>query len=102
MRNLILRWVIACAVVGGSLILYIDQLNQLTRLRLEIPHYLSEIKTLQEENERMQYEIDQFESPIYLMELIKKPEFSHLKFPKRNEVIVIETSPSEGKREERK
>lgn len=85
-----MKWVIAFVVVGGALILYIDRLNELTRLRLEIPIHLKQLKMLEEENQRLQYEIDQFESPLYLMELLKKPEFSHLKFPKENEVRVIE------------
>lgn len=85
-----IRFGLACAIIGGALILYIDRLNELTRLRLEIPQHMKELKVLQEENERMKYEIDQFESPLYLMELLKKPEFSHLKFPRENEVIVIE------------
>lgn len=88
--SLLFRFAAACAIVGGALILYIDRLNELTRLRLEIPLHQRELKMLQEENERMRYEIDQFESPLYLMELLKKPEFSHLKFPRENEVIVIE------------
>lgn len=93
MKSLVIKWACACAVVGGALILYIDHLNRLTRLRLEIPQTLSQLKLIQEENERMQYEIDQFESPIYLMDLLKKPEFSHLKFPKQNEVIIVEDKP---------
>lgn len=84
---------LAFVIVGGALVLYIDKLNDLTRLRLEIPHHVRELKILQEENQRLQYEIDQFESPLYLMELLKKPEFSHLKFPSENEVLIIEETP---------
>lgn len=86
-------WLFAFALVGGALILYIDRLNELTRLRLEIPIHLKKLKELEEENQRLQYEIDQFESPLYLMELLKKPEFSHLKFPKEDEVVIIEDAP---------
>ena len=92
MKNLV-PWIFSFTLVGGALLLYIDRLNDLTRLRLEIPVHLKELKTLREENQRLQYEIDQFESPLYLMELLKKPEFSNLKFPKENEVIVIEVDP---------
>lgn len=89
-KSLIFRWIFSFTLIGGALILYIDQLNDLTRLRLEIPLHVTALKNLQEENQRLQYEIDQFESPLYLMELLKKPEFSHLKFPRESEVIVIE------------
>lgn len=80
-------------VIGGALLWYIDRLNDLTRLRLEIPQHMKDLKALQEENEALQYEIDRFESPIYLMELLKKPEYSHLKFPREKEVVVIERAP---------
>ncbi|MCB1113910.1 MAG: hypothetical protein KDK62_04055 [Chlamydiia bacterium] len=84
-------WIVfVCLVVGSALLFYIDRLNQLTQLRLEIPQHVKELKIVQEENEALQYEIDRFESPIYLMELLKKPEYSHLKFPRKSEVIVIE------------
>lgn len=82
----------SCLVIGGSLLLYIEQLNELTRLRLEIPQLVREVKAAQEENERMQVEIDRFESPLYLMEMLKKPEFSHLKFPRQSEIIIVEES----------
>jgi hypothetical protein len=48
------------------------------------------VKAAQEENERMQVEIDRFESPLYLLEMLKKPEFSHLKFPRQSEIVIVE------------
>lgn len=69
--------------------LYIDARNQVMGLRLAIPHLQKELKTIQEDNERMQYEIDRFESPLHLMELARKPEFSHLKSPYLRDVIIV-------------
>lgn len=60
---------------------YIEKQNELTELRLAIPSLAKEVKSLQEENIRLTYEIEHFESPIHLMELMRKPEFSHLKYP---------------------
>lgn len=81
-------FLICLILFAAFLFLYIEKLNQLTALRLEIPLVSKEVKDLQEENRRLQYEIDQFESPLHLMEMLKKPEFSHLKYPKSNEVVV--------------
>jgi hypothetical protein len=53
---------------------YIDKQNQLTELRLMIPTLAKEAK----------------ESPIHLMELARKPEFSHLRWPYLNEVITLQ------------
>ena len=80
-------------IVGVSLWLYtaIDRQNRLTELRMEIPPLAKEVKKIREENNRIVYEIERFESPIHLMELARKPEFGHLKYPYQCDVIVIET-----------
>lgn len=90
----VVYWSLSCSIIGGALVLYMDRLNELTRLRVDIPHHVKELRSIQEENERMQYEIDQFENPVYLMELLKKPEFSHLKFPRDDQVIIFEGGAS--------
>ena len=68
---------------------YIDRQNHLTFLRLEIPQLVKSVQKIKEENERLQYEIDRFESPIHLMEILKNPEFSHLKYPYLKDVILL-------------
>lgn len=83
--------VILCILIAGFMLyFYIDKLNELTELRLAIPALAKEVKQIQEENIRLRYEIDQFESPIHLMELARKPEFSHLKYPSLDEVIILQ------------
>jgi len=76
-------------VVGLALFVYIDHLNRLTELRLAIPAITKETKGILEENTRLKYEIERFESPIHLMELLRKPEFSHLKYPYVRDVVVL-------------
>lgn len=83
---------LTCIVVAGvTLYAYIDKQNELTELRLEIPVIAKELKRLQEDNIKLNYEIEQFESPIHLMELARKPEFGHLKYPYVKEIIIIPT-----------
>ena len=74
---------------GITLYSYIDKQNELTGLRMAIPALSKEVKAIHEENIRLKYEIDRFESPIHLMELARKPEFGHLKFPYLNQVITL-------------
>ena len=76
-------------ILGYSLYFYIDHRNDVTELRLEIPALAKEVRDIQEENQRLQYEIDRFESPLHLIELLRKPEFSYLKYPHSNEILVI-------------
>lgn len=68
---------------------YIEKQNELTELRLAIPMLSKEVNGLYEENRRLKYEIEQFESPVHLMELARKPEFSHLKYPTLNEIVIL-------------
>lgn len=87
---LITLQVFLCILIAGFMLyFYIDKLNELTELRLAIPALAKEVKQIQEANIRLRYEIDQFESPIHLMELARKPEFSHLKYPHLDDEIIL-------------
>lgn len=89
--------ILSCIVSAGlALYGYIDKTNELTELRLIIPQVSRELKRVQEENIRLKYEVDQFESPPHLMELQRKPEFSYLKYPfLEEEIILLEGSLDE-------
>jgi hypothetical protein len=79
-----------CILVASfTLYFYIDKQNDLTELRLAVPELAKEVKLIQEENIRLQYEIDHFESPIHLMELARKAEFGHLKYPHIDKIIIL-------------
>lgn len=88
-----LRIFICILTACSTLYLYIDKHNDLVELRLAIPGLAKEVKTLHEENTRLKYQIDRFESPIHLMELARKPEFSHLKFPRAQDVVLLREPP---------
>jgi hypothetical protein len=82
---------LACILFAGLFLYkYIDKMNELTELRLSIPALAKELKETREENLELRYEIEQFESPIHLMELARKPEFGHLKYPSLEQVVIIE------------
>lgn len=85
MLKLLLCLVIACF----TLYAFIAKGNQVTEMRLAIPALAKKVKILREENNRLTYEIEQFESPIHLMEMMQRPELSHLKFPHDSEVIIL-------------
>lgn len=91
-----LRLIACIAAIGACLFIYIDTLNNVTELRLAIPDVAKEVKDIQEENQRLRYEIDNFESPLHLMELARKPEFSHLKHPTKNDIVILPDTPGTG------
>lgn len=85
--------ILVCILVTGiSIYLYIDHQNDLTQLKIALPSLAKEVKTLHEENERLQYQIDQFENPLHLIELSRQPEFGHLKYPSSDKIIVLPTA----------
>jgi hypothetical protein len=91
--GLLIRLLICISCAGLALYKYIDKLNDLTGLRLSIPVLASEVKEIHEKNLELQYAIDSFESPLHLMQLARKPEFGHLKYPTINEIMLLpETS----------
>lgn len=89
-----LRFFICVFAAGITLFASIDKQNELTELRLAIPALAKNVKSLQEVNIHLKYEIERFESPIHLMELMRKPEFSHLKYPYLNDVVILQKKDS--------
>lgn len=91
-----LRIFLCIFATGITLYSYIDKQNELTELRLAIPALAKKVREIQDENTRLKYEIDRFESPIHLMELARKPEFGYLKYPYlKDEIFLPKTTVEE-------
>lgn len=85
----ILRFLVCMFFFGFSVFSYIDKQNALTELKMQLPQIDKELRAIQEENVRLQYEIDQFENPEHLMQLARDEKFAHLKYPFANEVVTL-------------
>jgi cell division protein FtsL len=88
-RFFLIRITLCLISAFAILFFYIDENNDLTELRKSLPSLEKEVKALREENIRLQYEIDRFESPENLFEMAKKPQFSHLRYPYSENVIIL-------------
>lgn len=86
---LMTRLFICIGAVGFTLFAYIEKQNELTELRLAIPVVKKELTALVEENIALKYEIESFENPVHLMELMRNPEYSHLKYPYLSDEIFL-------------
>jgi hypothetical protein len=89
-RGLFIQLFLPIAVFAYCLYSYIDQQNLLTQLRISIPEATKEIRMIREENMRLKYEIDLFESPEHLLQLSRNCEFSHLKHPLMKEILTVQ------------
>ena len=87
-KGFIFRLLLCILSVGFSFYSFIDVQNGVTELRIQLPKLAKEIRTINEENERLQYEIERFENPQHLMQLARRAEYSHLKHPLLKEIAT--------------
>ena len=88
-KSIIFKILICLFVFGVCLYSYIEKQNDLTLLKIEVPKVAKEIESLKEEIKKIKYEVEMFENPIYLMQLIRQPEFGHLKHPFVEDVLTV-------------
>ena len=89
MKQLLVQIGICLTVFGFCLYSYLEKQNTLTKMKIQLPQKEKEIQMIREENRRLSYQIDQFESPSHLIELAHRPEFSHLKHPILREILTV-------------
>lgn len=92
--SLLIRLMICLMFIGMTLYKSIDQLNSLTHLRLAVPHITKQLKEIEEKNLELRYQIDLFENPLHLMELARKSEYAHMKYPSLENVIILKEKSS--------
>jgi regulator of replication initiation timing len=87
------RVFVPIAIVAIALYAYIEEHNRLTKMRIEVPQLEKKLHLVEEENTRLQFEIEKFQNPLHLMELSRGPQYSHLKNPYQNDIITIRVGP---------
>lgn len=95
-KGLFIRLVLCIFFLGGCLYSYLSLQNSITKLRLEIPELVTKVRKIEEENIYLQYEIEKFESPANLLEIVKKNPFSHFCFPLDSAVVTLKQSTPLG------
>lgn len=88
-RALTIKLFFCILLSGVALYSYIDLQNTLTAQRIRIPQLAQEIKTLEEQNIRFQYEIDAFENPLNLASIGRTAGLTHLKHPLLCDVVHL-------------
>ncbi len=89
MKNLLLKLGFCLSVFAFCLYSYLNMQNEVTQLKIRLPTVEKEIRRIQEENQRLSYEIEQFENPAHLIDLAHHPEYAHLKHPLIKEVLTV-------------
>lgn len=71
---------------------YTAKMNHVLHLRIQVPQWEKKMK--EERAKRSQYELEWllYTSPEKLLQLKEKPQYGHLDFPKKEQLVVIEES----------
>lgn len=85
----VIRLLCCLLILSVYFYLVIQKQNSVNYLSLQIPKLNKDLKTLEEENLKLQFEIDCFESPDHLMQLVKKEGFTHLRYPVVKDVVTV-------------
>ena len=90
MKKPLLLQIFLCAIfLGSTLYAYVKQQNDLTKIKIVLPKLMKEVQNICEENLGLRYQIECFENPKHLMEMAKRSEFSHLRYPVTDEIFVL-------------
>jgi len=89
MRSTLIKIAICVVSFASVAYAYLEDQNELTKLRILIPKLEMQLIAVQEKNARLCLEIEQFESPANLMQLAKQCEYSHLYHPYEDDILVI-------------
>lgn len=89
MKAMGIRLFFMVVIISCFLYVYVQKQNEITKLRLTIPQLAKEFKEIEDENIRLKYEIETFESPPHLMELSRKAEYRHLHQPRSTEIVTL-------------
>lgn len=88
-RRVLFKFVIILLIAAFGLYAHIEKQNKITSIKMEIFDLAKEIDSIKEKNSRLMYDIEQFENPAHLLQLVKSPEFSHLKHPLVEEILSV-------------
>ena len=89
MKDLFFKFFTFILVFGLFLFSYIEEQNKITSLKMKIPKFIKDIEVLENDINKMNYDIDQFENPMNLLELASRCEFSHLKHPLLKNILSL-------------
>jgi cell division protein FtsB len=93
MHRLALHGFLLLMAIAGGFYVDLDLVHKATALRLQTARLQKELRTVEEENVRLSYQLNQLESPARLMALARQPQFSHLKAPTLEDIWVISDVP---------
>mgnify|MGYP003350924535 CR=1 FL=1 len=89
MSHLLMKIGLCLSAFALSLFSYLNMQNEVTQIKIQLPELEKQIRLIHEENQRLCYQIEQFENPAHLIELTHRPEYAHLRHPLLKEILIV-------------
>lgn len=71
--------ILSCVVMlSFALCGYLNARNKVTKLMIKLPRAIEELTLVEEKNTILQFQVDKFENPTYLLNLLKTKEYAYL------------------------
>jgi hypothetical protein len=86
---LALKIIASITLASATIYMHIQKQNQLTSLRMKIPLLIKELKEIQEENRLLRYAIAADTNPGRLQQVLRTPDYSHLKYARENQLLIL-------------
>lgn len=83
-----------------ALCAYLHARNDVTKLMIQLPRLSKELNLVEEQNTILQFEVEKFENPAFLLNLLKTTEYAHLLSRESTETIALEVSKDAAKQVE--
>lgn len=96
LKNFLIRFFICIVFTLILIYSFIDKQNKFTEVQRQIPQIKKELQKINEDNRLLEYKLKCFESPQNLLNLLKRPEFSHLRYPCINELKMMKNIDEES------
>ncbi len=85
--------ILICGVsFSMALCAYLHARNDVTKLMIQLPKLSKELSLIQEQNTILQFEVEKFENPAFLLNLLKTTEYAHLLSKESSQTIALEVS----------
>lgn len=88
-KALLLKLIICFSAFSFYLYSIVQRQNYLNSLSYKLPKLEKELKTLEEDNLKLSYQLETFSDPNNLLQLVKTNTYSHLRYPILEDILNL-------------
>jgi len=100
-KGLLAKILICVVSFSAALCAYLDARNNVTQLMIELPKLSKELTLTREQNTILQYNVEKFENPSYLLNLLKETKYANLMHVSEVDRIAVKAKEDKQEKKER-